>query len=216
MPRLNLTEGDFARLMSNLSPTGDAWPTEPDSVRQKALLAFAPTFARLNARANFLVDDAFPATSLELLPEWELSVGLPDPCAGPAPTLQARRKQVVARLASYGGQSKAYLIQYALNLGYVITITEFVPFTADRGFGDGLLWDEWGAYAWQINAPLYTIVYFSADLSAADEPLATYGNTVLECELRAIAPAHTTLTFAYVSGTGVWDGFTWDGGGTWS
>jgi uncharacterized protein YmfQ (DUF2313 family) len=50
------------------------------------LSGFTPAFERLTARANNLLIDAFPGSTYELLPEWEATLGLPDPCAGEAPT----------------------------------------------------------------------------------------------------------------------------------
>lgn len=48
-----------------------------------------------------------------------------------------------------------------------------------------------------INAPKNTVTRFAAGVSAAGEPLATWGNAVLECELQALTPAHTVLQFHY-------------------
>ena len=95
MPRVAADRAAFAALLSALLPSGDAWPTEPDSVQQQALRALAAGFAVLHARANVLVDEAFPASTSELLPEWEASLGLPDACS-PAEQTVLMRQQAVA------------------------------------------------------------------------------------------------------------------------
>lgn len=53
---------------------------------------------------------------------------------------------------------------------------------------------------------------FAADKSYADDALEIWGNSVLECELARLKPAHTILTYAY-TGTltpAVWDVGVWD------
>ncbi|CAI8693461.1 hypothetical protein EMIT0111MI5_10837 [Burkholderia sp. IT-111MI5] len=41
------------------------------------------------------------------------------------------------------------------------------------------------------------MVYALAGAMAAGDPLTSWGNAVLECELKSIMPAHTILIFAY-------------------
>src|SRR5260363_17238 len=80
------------------------------------------------ARANRLLRDICISSTVELLPEWEATLGLPDPCTGPLSTVQARRAQAVARFANTGGQSAAHFIRMAAQLGYAISITCYAPF----------------------------------------------------------------------------------------
>lgn len=188
---------DFLSAMQNLMPRGLAWPTAPDAVMAQVMACLSPTFARHTARNNNLLVDAFPPSSVELLPEWEAALGLPDPCAGPAPNLQGRQRQVLARFAGAGGQSVAYITQYALVLGFSITVTEYTPFkVGQQAMGQPLGTQDW-AFAWTANAPSITTTLFRAGQSAADEALATWGNTVLGCELAFIKPAHTIMTISY-------------------
>jgi uncharacterized protein YmfQ (DUF2313 family) len=62
--------------------------------------------------------------------------------------------------------------------------------------GDQLGGAQW-AFVWDINAALNTIQRFTMGQSAMGDPLATWGNAVLECELSAFAPAHTLVRFTY-------------------
>lgn len=191
------TAADYLTALQALMPRGRVWPRDPAAIQTKTLSGLASSFQRVSDRANQLLVDGFPATTTELLSEWEESLGLPDPCAGEGPTLQLRRAQVVARFAGGGGQSVPYIIAYAANLGYTITITQFLP--ARVGMlhaGDPLCGLPW-AFAWRVNAPTYTISAFRAGISAAGEPLSVNGNAVLECELESISPAHTTVIFKY-------------------
>ncbi|MCA8264789.1 MULTISPECIES: YmfQ family protein [Burkholderia cepacia complex] len=193
----NFTAADFLKALQGLMPRGRVWPRATDAVQTKVLSGLAPSYERQTARANYLLVDAFPATAYELLPEWEETLGLPDPCAGPAPTIPQRQSQVVARFVGNGGPSIAELIQFAANLGYTVTITQFVEARAGQlKAGDPCCGTDW-SFAWQVNAPLNTVVFALAGAMAAGDALASWGNAVLECELRAIAPAHTILIFAY-------------------
>jgi uncharacterized protein YmfQ (DUF2313 family) len=188
---------DYAHQFGALFPMGRAWPREDGSAFQATIAALSPTYARNHARAAFLLVDAFPSTTVELLPEWEATLGLPDPCAGPASTIQQRRAQVVARFVGNGGQSPAYFVQFAANLGYAITITESVR--ARFGvttFGQPMNGDAW-SHTWQVNAPATTVFVAKFGVAQFGEPYRAWGNAVLECEMQAIKPAHTILQFIY-------------------
>ncbi len=86
---------------------------------------------------------------------------------------------------------------FAASLGFDIAITEFAPARADVLRADDPVYDPSWAHAWQIGAVTVQIDYFSADLSYADEPVEYWSNAVLECEMRRLAPAHTSLFFTY-------------------
>jgi uncharacterized protein YmfQ (DUF2313 family) len=193
----NLTGADYLRAFQALMPRGRVWPKDPDAVQTQVFTGLTQIYARNTARANYLLIDAFPATTYELLPEWEATLGLPDPCAGAAPTIQQRRNQVIARLANSGGQSIAYFVNFAADLGYSVTITQFTQARAGMlKAGDPCNGYDWN-FAWKITAPLNTVVRAVAGAMAAGDPLAAWSNNVLECEFRAVMPAHTVPIFAY-------------------
>jgi hypothetical protein len=98
---------------------------------------------------------------------------------------------VVARLTASGGQSIAYFKAVALALGYDITITQYSPSHFGRPFGLPFGGTAW-AFAWQVNAPMFTInrLEFGGSFGT---PFASWGNNVLQCELLRIAPAHATF-----------------------
>lgn len=155
-----------------------------------------PTIARLSDRSVNLLVDSFIGTTNELLPEWEQTLGLPDPCLGITPSISERRNEAVARFIGLGGQSIPFFISYAANLGFTITITEFAPFRTDFSGADTALADEGAAYLWLITSPDDGSWLFKTDIDTTDEALGGFGNTVLECELTRLQPAHTTLYFA--------------------
>ncbi|HEY0276590.1 MAG TPA: putative phage tail protein, partial [Paenirhodobacter sp.] len=148
-------------------------------------------------RSVNLLTDAFPVAPVELLPEWELTLGLPDPCAGEDPTIALRQQSVAARFVASGGQSVPYLTGVAAALGYAVTITEYAPARAGKLRAgqpcNGVAW----AFAWSISAPAIDVFYFRAGSGRAGDPLASWGSSVLQCELQRIAPAHTIPMFAF-------------------
>lgn len=192
-----LLAADFLAALQALMPRGRAWQRSTDAVQTKVLAGLAPSYERQTARANYLLIDAFPSTTYELLPEWESTLGLPDPCAGPAPSIPLRRAQVIARLTNQGGSSVTQLIAFAAALGYTVSITQYTQARAGvLRAGDPICGYDFN-FAWKITAPLNTVTRAVAGAMAAGDPLASWGNKVLECEFRAVMPAHTIPIFAY-------------------
>jgi len=182
MSKPSYTSADFTSALLSLLPRGRAWPKELTSVQAQSVSCFAPTFQRISGSAVGMLDDTFPATTVNFLSEWESTLGLPDACAGVAPTVDARRRQVVARFTNSGGQSIEHFTAYAQGLGYAITITQHAPFRMGQSTtGQPLGNNDW-FFAWTVNAPLSS---------------GAYGNKVLECELREAMPGHTVLNFNY-------------------
>jgi uncharacterized protein YmfQ (DUF2313 family) len=214
MPPLVATAQDYLWQFQRLLPRGRIWHRGWGSVQAADLLTLMPSWARLHERANNLLVDAFPCSTTELLPEWEASLGLPDPCTGQLETLQQRTAAVCAKFAARGGQSVNYYIELAAAHGYTITITQYAAFRVDINSADDPLYDEAWDFAWMVTAPTTSITYFSADVSLADEPLEWWGNEQLECLIRAAAPAHTIVMFQYVDQFSVWDdgASAWDAG----
>lgn len=192
-----LTKDDYLQQLQNHLPSGPAWPRDVESLTTKILDSFAEEYARIDGRIDNLIDEADPRTTLELLPDWERVVGLPDPCVQAAQTVQERRAALLAKLTTLGGQSIAFFIELAAYLGYTITITEFTPFRAGISrVGDALTGKDWW-FAWRINAPATTSTWFRVGQSAVGEPLQAFGNELLECVFNRVKPAHTVLIFAY-------------------
>lgn len=192
------TNDNFKAVLQSLLPRGRVWPRDPDAIMSDFWAAMAPSAARLTQAASDLLVDAFPATTVNLLPDWESSLGLPDPCAGPGQTIQQRQQQVLTKFTADGGQSADYFIALLASLGFSgVTITNFAPFRAginragDRCYGEGWF------FTWLVTFPNLNVVYFTAGLSTAGDPLyALTGGNVLECIIKEYAPAHTNPLFA--------------------
>jgi uncharacterized protein YmfQ (DUF2313 family) len=199
MPFPDYTVDDFTVAFQGAKPTGAVWPRDLDTDNTSTDAALMPTYVRSWQSVTNLVVDAFPSTTIDLLPEWEGALGLPDPCAGPDPTIALRQMHVVARLTQSLGPSIGDLIAFALALGFPVTIQEFAPARAGSLVAGGALNGTDWAFTWRVHAPATEIFYFLAGSGAAGEPLETFGNAVLACEFARIAPAHTILQVAFGS-----------------
>lgn len=188
---LPYSASDFTGAMLALLPSGPVWPRETDAVLPRVIAGLAPTYERMSARAGALLLDAPVGTLDELLPEWEATLGLPDPCAGPAPNLAQRRASVAAAISAQGGQSATYVLSLLRALGRSGTVTSFAPARSGLlGAGEPLYGPAW-AHAWQVTVNLATF----PDDAASD--------AVVECVLRRMMPAHTVLIVVFPSGSGI-------------
>src|ERR1700733_6018206 len=187
---------DYQAAMQRLLPKGRAWRADAAANLSALLLALAPTYTRSTAAAAALLVDAFPETTVNLLPQWEDSLGLPDACAPAGQTLQQRQDAVRAKWAERGNPTPAYFIEYAATIGYTITITQFTAWTVGMVVGLPLYGTAW-SFAWQVNAPRFSVQYFEVGHDTVGEALATWGNTTLQCEIQRLAPAHTVVLFSY-------------------
>jgi len=187
----------YREALQALLPPGAAWTREADAVLTALLDALAQELARVDVRADGLLDEADPRTTAELLADWERMAGLPDSCVTTTQTVSERRDALVARLTSLGGQSRQYFIDLAASLGYTITIIELGPFKAGHNSaGDAVMNDPW-QFVWRVNAPTTTVRDFKAGSGAAGESLRSWGNLMLECAIAKLKPAHTYVQFSY-------------------
>jgi uncharacterized protein YmfQ (DUF2313 family) len=205
---------DYLAQFQRLLPRGRIWHRGWGLVQDADLLTLMPLWARLQIRLNDLIGEIFPCTTTELLPEWEAALGLPDPCTGQLPTLPQRIAAVCGKFSARGGASREYFIRLAASLGFQIEIEEYVPFTASRSRAGDPVYDEKWAYAWKVIATPTQVLYFRAGQNTAGDPLATWGNKLLECMFEALKPAHTVIVFAYTLAASEWDesGSLWDRG----
>jgi uncharacterized protein YmfQ (DUF2313 family) len=189
-------DAEFRDALLREMPTGRAWRSDLGAMIAKSLEALAPTYRRSTEAAAQLLVDSNVATTLNLLDEWEKSLGLPDPCTPLDPSLQERQAAVRARWGARGGLTTGYFITLAAALGFTITIDEFRPFHAGSPAGTPLYGPAW-AFAWRVNAPQVTTFRFAAGHSAAGDPLSTYDAPELICRISRDAPAGTVVIFAF-------------------
>ncbi|MEY0594856.1 YmfQ family protein [Providencia manganoxydans] len=194
------TVEDYTKALISLAPQGLAWNWKPNTVMHAVLRGLARGYQSSDLDAIQLLSGAFPKTATVMLPEWEKTLGLPDDCAiGEMDSLPKRQRVVVSKLVSSGGQSKNYFINYAAELGYSITITEFRPARCGiSACGDPLNGEDW-PFVWRVNAGDTAISYALSGVSYCGDPLRSWGNRYLECALGKLCPPHTILQISYLS-----------------
>ena len=171
-----MSSDDYAQQLGSLLPMGPAWPNE-GSQCSRMLSGLAAELARIDDRADALLDEVDPRTVTELIDEWELVSGTT------GSSLVQRRAALHARMISLGGQSRAYFITLAGALGYTITIEELQPFRASKNRVGDVLAVPGIVYAWRVSV------------------LGVGGAPDLEALFRDLKPAHTAVTFIYPAGS---------------
>lgn len=200
IPEFAYGEPEFTEGIGGLLPPGPIWTTDPATVQGQVWAAIAASEAKVHARAAALLAiEADPRLTVEMLADWERAFGLPDECTVLPASLQERRASLLWKITAVGGQSRAYFIALAAFLGFTITIEEPRPFRVGISrAGDPLRGIAW-IFAWRVHADAVTVRSFRTGASAVGEALRSWGNTLLECRLNQVKPAHTVLIFAYGS-----------------
>jgi uncharacterized protein YmfQ (DUF2313 family) len=120
---------DYLVPFSELLPQGIAWPRMASSVLMRMLKGMSQIWGYVDNKAALLLEiESDPRITSELLPEWERAFGLPDLCLSETLTIGDRRTALIMRMTLLGRQDREFFIKIALQIGYVISITEFRPF----------------------------------------------------------------------------------------
>lgn len=115
-----------AFILASHFPVGRVWSKkfDPNSVLGKIIRGLAYEWFLIESFFRNVIDEMDVNTSLELLSDWETSVGLPDNTMTIGATLLQRREYVIARLTNFGGiQTAAQYEAAAAVLGFIVTVT---------------------------------------------------------------------------------------------
>lgn len=164
------------------------------------LVAVANQLDAALLNADSLIAEMHSNSTVQSLADYERVYGLPDLCVTVAQTLEQRRAALTSKVLAKGGQSRAYFIGIAAAMGYAgATIDEFSAqiMTCD-GDCNGFLYSDADSYVWRLNLPLLTGgVFFATCNSDCNSALQSWGNQALECRIKQLKPAYTTVIFAY-------------------
>lgn len=192
---MGMTPAEYLQQLQALLPSGSAWPREPDAVLTQTLAGLAEEFARIDARADDLIEDADPRTTTELLPDWERVAGLPSPCNSGEQTIEERRLALVAKLTLLGGQAPHHFVALAASIGLTITVTECRPFRAGKSKAGDPCYSQRARFLWHIHHADVTYAHFHAGSKAGDPVGRTNGPDGLFCTGH-YAHAHTRVYFS--------------------
>ncbi len=181
-------------------PISDTW-RQADSHAQRLLDAFAASVERFHAYSQQLIEEASPASANQMLRQWEVLAGLPNPCTTTSQTVEQRRAAVMARLTQQQSPTPAGVIAQAARIGYTVELEEYHLTTCLSDCLRPLYTDEW-AHALGVRGPR-TAVSYATCLDECMTPLAIWGATDLECAMGQLLPAHVAPIYKY--------GWEWDG-----
>lgn len=213
---------DYAKALLQLLPQGIAWPRDVGSVLVRTITGLANVWGFVDSRAADLLEiESDPRKTVELLPDWERAWGLPDPCVKIPQGIPARQLALVMKMTLLGGQSRQFFIDTAKQLGYNITITEYMPYQTGLSRVGDTRWakdnpDSPTEFAWQLasgdiryywsmHVDGLKIGHFYTGRSECgiDRLLSIQHAEDLECLFDRIKPAHTTIIFDYSSTVGL-------------
>lgn len=200
------TSSDYATAIEGLLPQGAAWNRDPNSALMKWVQGCAEIWGDVAASTNDLVMvENDPRLTLTMLPDWETAYGLPDPCLQVVLSLDERRTALLQMITIQGGASRQFFINLAKQLGYEITITEYVPFQIGLsqigvGGSHAEIIGPTCRFYWTITVSTPRIQRFQIGYSSAgrDSLLEITRADDLECVINRWKPAHTTVLFHYV------------------
>lgn len=191
----------YVAQMQALTPPGMAWDTQTDTALAALFAGTAPTFARIHARADYMLEEMDPRTTLEMLREWEIWAGLPDPCTNYlGTTLSERRRLLWWHLTQVRGLALDMYKNLADALGYEVDIVPHGrPFICGRGrCGQILGGGHIERLVWRVIIKKMKIRDFKAGSSRAGHSLGSFARARdLECLLHKLKPAHTELVVGY-------------------
>lgn len=195
-----LTERDYSHQIDELLPRGPIWKRTPGSTLDAVLYALGREAARADARINQVLEEADPRTSVEELARWFDDYGIPSACleAIADPSQEQMRQELLAKITSNLGLTAAFFESLAGTLGYQAKVTTFTEHDVNDDVEHPLYEKQWTTVMTlgitiraNGNAEYLDVTW------GADEPLARWGNALLECVIRALAPAHVYVIFMY-------------------
>lgn len=191
MAQSRFTLEQYTKAIKSLLPRGRVWSRATSGIQHDLIEGIAKSFQQVDADASQLLIEAFPATTTQLIDEWNLTVGIPDYCFGAPDSIEQNRQYIVAKLIADGGQSNGYYIAIAKSLGIDIVIREFTPTHYDLDAPEGLIikpsdwWHTWKVVI-DVNSP--SLVEYSGDETAIKN---SNSYKALMCLLERYKPAHT-------------------------
>lgn len=193
------TDQVLAELLG-LLPEGWAWDRLPGSAIAGLLRPLAERHGIVEREAASLLDQVDPGLAVELIEDYERVLG-PDPCGRDLLLTRLVDRQAYARQrwTASGQPTPAFIVQLAADLGLTATVEEFdPPVCGPAECGDGVECSEpEQVFVWKILTTADRLIDAECGLSECGDLLGDYEAPLIECVIRAWAPAHTTPVFDY-------------------
>lgn len=150
-----------------LAPPGPAHEIWPGSNKEKWWQIYADIYAEAIAADCKLMDEAFPCTATDLLPDWERFLDVS--CFKPADDIELRRKRLCAILAGFNLVNCSDYVYLAALFGFTVCCNENVcTFKGVPGLQSELNCFDGVCPDIDLPAPAPTIYYAYPDIDAPD------------------------------------------------
>lgn len=180
-------------LVAPLLPKGPLWRAP---LLLQLVRPIGDALARVDARLLDLLRESDPRTTVAMLEDWELALGLPDPCLALLPTVFQRRAEAARKFLGDAAMTPRFYLELARRMGFDVMVIEFVAATFSHPLGEPLT-PETAVHTWSVVAPATSVI----DRRIGDgmgDPFRAWGNAPLECVVERLKPAHTQPLFAYL------------------
>lgn len=197
---MRMTENDYRHQVDALLPRGPLWKPKKGGVVDAVLYALSREAARIDARACAVIEEADPRTSYEELERWFADYGIPSECLAAIadPSLEQMRQELLAKITSNLGLTKAFFESLAGTLGFLAEVETYREHNVNDNAECPLYSAEWStAMTLGVKVRGRNGAEEFNTTWAVDQPLARWGNSLLECVVRALAPAHVYVIFSY-------------------
>lgn len=207
----------YLKVISDLLPNGKAW----EHVKCSPLIkGMSYEFARFEERVrHFLGSELDPRLSVELLPDWEALLGIPDECTPENQTIERRQEQVVQKLTAQGGIDAAYYEFVGSQLGFAIEVLNTPDFRVGISrvgqeltnheplnstlfrVGINRVGTQLRLYGWRfyfiVKVPASELEQFRVGAKRVGDRLVETGNELVECTIKKLKPAHVGVVFRF-------------------
>lgn len=197
---MSLNEKDYRHQVNALLPRGPIWKRSVGGKLDAILYALEREAARIDNRALAVLDEADPRTSYEEIERWFFDYGIPSQCIAALadPSQEQMRQELIAKITSNLGLTKAFFESLASTLGYNASVETYTAHTVTDPVDDALRGIEWtSAMTLGIRVKANGDADYLKVTWAVKEPLARWGDALLECIIRALAPANVHVLFSY-------------------
>lgn len=188
----------YLNALGKLLPPGialDPQADEPAELLQKT----ARELEAVDDLDTTLWQEIDPRLATLLLVEYEHSLNLPDRCTVGIQSVAERRQAVYNKLVDTGGARRTRYLAILERLGQSeAQIERFTLHTCESDCEFAVFDHTDWLFTWSVSLKADKQYIEATCQSHCEEPLATWGNTHIECVLNREKQAHTQLIFKYI------------------
>lgn len=196
------TAKDYLHQVEHLMPRGPAWLSRKGSTLDALKYALARECARADVRASQVLDENDPRTASETLQQWFFDYDVPSECLTAFSDgyigLEELRSELLTKIAAHSGLTKEFFESLAGVFGYDAEVRTFPEHNVGSDVNAAFYDASWiSTFVLNVNVRGESGYRQFTVNDDCGMPLATWGNAVLECTIRSLAPAESNVIFTY-------------------